>query len=625
MHLSKLAIINYRSCRNLVLDFKKDVPNTYIGINDAGKTVILKSIQNLLESETLNLSHDYQLSSDLSNTQLSEKEFKSLLEDLSLPEMEYDSHSIIFIGIFETEDGDISDDFIEKASEHLQWSIESISNEEIVLLKRYSSENPQGIYYLCAEEESTPSSLWSKGKTELKSRIKELSITDDQIDNDNKSGPFRKLELFRSIYKKVKTSPQWTQYSDFVKKDKTFFPTYRYIDWNASMDDIKNLAGDAMSLSIEESKDKLQEKALEISQEANDKVNEDLSAKTKDLLRMIPQIKTLKAGISFDIKESISDIVVEKENADGEINVDSQGEGLKKQILFAFLKWRSMQEASENDSRINFIWCFDEPEVHLFPSAKRELFDIIKDLAEENFQIIMSTHSTLFIDRLSIKLVNKVDLVDGYTAISTCDSVDDIHNVLQVRNSDILFFDKFLAVEGDTDYSLIPHLYQIFFGRTLEEDSIQIVNLKGESNRKKSVKFFRQVLKDFKKTEDCVFYILDGDTKGFDEDNVSKLGICDIEDSISNEVWINLVNDFCEINVNKDDLDSLRNELDQDVHDKKFHKMLSDLVYSKQENKEEGLRIPSKGSELAEALKKYIENKKDIPGDVVKAFKKFNF
>ena len=53
MYISKLLIHNYRSCRQLDIDFEKDDPTIFIGIKKKKKTTILKAIGLLLDDKSI--------------------------------------------------------------------------------------------------------------------------------------------------------------------------------------------------------------------------------------------------------------------------------------------------------------------------------------------------------------------------------------------------------------------------------------------------------------------------------------------------------------------------------------------------------------------------------------------
>lgn len=57
MWLNQILTINYKSCNNINLTFSKDDPNILIGINDCGKSSILKAIGLLLLQDQYSISH----------------------------------------------------------------------------------------------------------------------------------------------------------------------------------------------------------------------------------------------------------------------------------------------------------------------------------------------------------------------------------------------------------------------------------------------------------------------------------------------------------------------------------------------------------------------------------------
>lgn len=622
MFLSKLAIINYKSCHGITLDFEKNDPNTFIGFNDAGKTVILKSVGCLLGNESVAFSSEGQLASDLSNTPIKQEEFENLFKEMKLPAIEYNQDSITIVGFFDFENNEITEEFKEKASAHLRWCTESFRDDKFVLLKNYSKEFPVGKYYTCCLDSKAQSlCLWNQASTVLDTHLKENGINKKDIENENNAGKPTNLEKFRTIYGKVETECKWSDYTESFKKDKQFFPIFRYLDWNVSMKAIETLASDTMASKIQQFREKLEIEARVLSQEVNILVNEELKSKTADLFNDLQNIRGLKVGINFSVGEKVSDIVIEKNSADGDVRIESQGEGIKKQIWFAFLRWASLQKISTKNDAKKYIWCFDEPEIHLYPSAQRELYEIIKKISEGIFQTIISTHSTIFIDRVNLENINQISLENGYSVASKSASVQDIHDSLGIKNSDILFFDKFFAVEGETDQFLIPYFYKLYFNRSIEDDAIQIINLHGADKRKHNKKLFEDILRDFKKTKDITFYFLDGDTCS-KEENVCLIGKYDIEDSISNDVWIKIVKDFCKIDLITEDLEGLRNKLAPE-RDKKFHKLLSDFIASHQKN-EENVYLPSKGSDLAVEIMKQITTIEDVPKEIIEYFYKLN-
>lgn len=620
MFLSKFIILNNKSCKNINLAQSKTEPEVLIGINDCGKSTILKSLDVFFdEKKNLNFLREDQQKSDLSNSPLTEEEFNQILNDNTYPSFQKYSGNIIGILCeFELEEADKTDTEFQESSKntHLKWAIGDSNKIIILRIFHDSSDGGQNLngYYLLTNDYKKDENFieaWCKTKDGLKKIRKDLDVKDEDVTNENGKGRFKNIEEIRAIYKKVETDlkPEWFLYKDF-SKDKTFFPSFKYLNWDFSLKDLEDMATVAMnevtSPLLKEIKSLASTKQAEAVVGVNNKFDE-LMGDLKDELP--PSIKKISSSVFFNVNQEITDIKLTKENVDGEVHIDNQGDGIKRQIWFALLKWRSKLPTSET-KRNKYIWCFDEPETHLYPSAQRQLFSTFRDMCENEFQILLSTHSTVFIDRTKINKINKVVLSGGYSVINKTDSIDDIFDCLGLQNSDFLFFDKFLAVEGPTEYELIPKLYKLKFDKTLIEDGIQLINLKGEKQCKNYKQILEDLLSKFQKTDDKIYYLFDTDTGITSTTNICTLGIYDIEDLIPNNIWIKFVKDNCDIDITESILnDEIRAKLTGEPS-KKFYKLLRDYVASNVVNDK---YLPSKGSDSGSLLANCFTNKDEIP------------
>lgn len=620
MYLKRLGIINYKSCQKILLEMSRDKPTTFIGINDSGKSAILKSVGLLFEPKaSFNVTSEARFTGDVSNTSIDEADYAEFFSVLGLPVFTYDPANTLIIGEFAIEEGDLTDEFGEQASNAFKWAIESGTGGTVTVLRQFSNGNAVRKYFLCLGEGSTAMELWTKKDRDIQTKRKELGITDEEIENDNAKGRFAGFEIIRAIYKKTGFALTWAEASSFGKDDLSLLPTYRYIDWNTSLTDITNLANDVMKGKIAGPKDDLRRQALALSAAATAEVNKEFEALTSELTKDLKNITGIKAQVNFSVTEQISDIVINKTTADGDVRLESQGEGIKRQLLFAFLKWAASKESAGKvgGAGKNLVWCFDEPEAHLFPGAQRDLFSVISTLAKSNYQILTGTHSTIFIDRTQIDEIYKVILEDKYSEVLRCKGVGDVHAALGVQNSDVLFFDKFLVVEGETEAVLVPHFYKLSCGRTLNEDCIKLIDLGGSGEYKRNKTVFGQLLAEFKKMDDMVQYLFDADTLEVGA-NMTLVGTCDLEDAIDNKQWIALVERECGLRLTDADLDSLRSRLDPDDKNKKFHKLLADEVVARTNNTK---YLPSK-RRCAEIFKEIIVDQKDIPAVLSSVFAK---
>jgi len=72
------------------------------------------------------------------------------------------------------------------------------------------------------------------------------------------------------------------------------------------------------------------------------------------------------------------------------------------------------------------------------------------------------------------------------------------------------------------------------------------------------------------------------------------------------------VSDVCGVDVTAEELQTLREEIDCSQHNKKFHKLLTDLIVSKKPEN----YLPSKGDELAQILIEKIDTLEKVPSDL---------
>lgn len=128
-------------------------------------------------------------------------------------------------------------------------------------------------------------------------------------------------------------------------------------------------------------------------------------------------------------------------------SIQSKGDGIKSLTALAMLN------ISNRPDRVSVI-AIEEPESHLHPEAARQLYKTISDLSE-NYQVILTTHSPLFVNRT--KLQENI-IVDGGKAIPV-KKIKDIREVLGTIVSDNLInAENILVVEGEEDKIVLEKL-----------------------------------------------------------------------------------------------------------------------------------------------------------------------
>lgn len=633
MHIENIIIFNYRSCKFLDLELSKENPNVFIGLNDSGKSTVLQAFDLLLGNKPKYSSYgEGSYKSDLSNSLASIEQLNVTLASKDLPLFGFtDNNSTLIIGKLV-----YSDDEVEKYTDlnlttALKWSIECNPTNVLWIAKRYY--NNQVKTYLISSEADEPLELWNATQAIINGKIRELAVTNEDIENENRKGRFSNFEKIRAVYGKLDCSLKWVEYT-FAKSDKDIFPSFSLFDWNTSLEEIISTANAIMQEEINEHITPIKQLASDSARKAEEAINQKFGAISSIIKEVAKEVEGISSKVHFDVKEKISDIMVTKTNSDGPIHLENQGEGLKRQIWFSLIKAKA---TTEEQGETKFIWAFDEPETHLYPGAQREFFDILNKISIGNVQTLISTHSTIFIDKSNLNKINSVKKENnGYTEINFCKDIDSIFLSLSVKNSDFLFYNKFLIVEGDTEQYLIPQLYELYTGKSLIADNIQLLNIQGKNKWSENKRIIDKVLGDFKKSEDQLIFLFDNDMsfeigKGVITENMFFVGDQDIEDSIDNEVWLNILNDYYqgvlefsleEINHWKESV--VKNAKCNDYE--KFYPILKKGIKSKCGNLsmdyDSIVRIPSKGAESAEFLLKFMTTQNDIPIKIKEAFNK---
>ncbi len=636
MYLSEFIIINYRSCRNLHIILDNDYPNILIGINDCGKSSILQAVGLLLTptKPKFSFASEDKKKNDISNTPLSEKEFSDFLTSKGLPLLPYQKQESVFIGKFILEKTDVNSKNEDSLSNHLKWTIGNSTDNSLWLARVFDGEKQNYPYYLLTPDTEDSLALYKQSAANLNKYKKDLNVTNDEVENANKVGRFKNIELISAIYKHLTLKPTWSEYA----LEKNFWLEYRYLDWNFTLDELNLFANDIVTQNITAQIELASRFARRQASKAQSLINQELVTLATSLKEDLHNIKAIQANVNFQVNSLITDIMVDKENSDGAVHLDSQGDGVKRQLWFALLKLKAFNTIKDGITDTKFIWCFDEPETHLYPKAQREFFEIIKTISVTNVQSIISTHSTIFIDRAKLKNINKVDLADGYTSFSKCLDVDDIYHSLQIKNSDFLFYDKFLVVEGDTEQAIIPFLYELHFGKSLVSDNIQLINLGGKSKRCENQKILRSIIEGFRKeTNSKIVHIFDSDAlveftdfeiKGM---NCFFVGKQDIEDSIQSSVWLSLIREQTnnQLPIEFEEIEQIKNalpttETKQKLNsNQKFYEQLKRLVNRKaSEVALEDLQnsLPTKGLDSGKLLTKHITNIEQVGENIRNAF-----
>jgi hypothetical protein len=131
-----------------------------------------------------------------------------------------------------------------------------------------------------------------------------------------------------------------------------------------------------------------------------------------------------------------------------------------------------------NDQASLFL---EEPELYLHAGAQRYLIDTLR---REARQVFIATHSPVFVNVPGTRTIYRTELIGSattFTNVSNGEGLSEVLDDLGYRNSDLLFSDAVLFVEGPSDRDVITVLAATL-GLNLLELNIAILPIGGASN-----------------------------------------------------------------------------------------------------------------------------------------------
>lgn len=191
-----------------------------------------------------------------------------------------------------------------------------------------------------------------------------------------------------------------------------------------------------------------------------------------------------------------------------ENGIDNCGSGIQSAVFFAISLAISMC------SSCNYLVGIEEPELNMHPQAQRQLIEALKKEGQyPNTQFVVTTHSTVIIDRLghdSIALCRKTkgqkrDVVTTITQIGEDFwnryqmEEERYYNFFDFKNSDFFFSNYIIITESTNDCKVVQHLLEIS-GIDTESLGISLIPASGE----RSVKYPYAIAKELKIPFVCI-------------------------------------------------------------------------------------------------------------------------
>ena len=193
------------------------------------------------------------------------------------------------------------------------------------------------------------------------------------------------------------------------------------------------------------------------------------------------------AKVAFKIVEpSIEEFLKNYETRvdDGvDTKAESKGDGMQRALMLAIIKTHADFRRADALGR-EFIFFLDEAELHLHPTAQRQLKQALLELTASVDQVFITTHSPVMIaDDHSKQRIFRVEKVEKDTevhSVSGTAKYDVVYNLLGGSPGDLLLPANFLIVEGESEKDFLDRLIQRFYSGC---PPIQVLSARGDHDR----------------------------------------------------------------------------------------------------------------------------------------------
>jgi len=191
------------------------------------------------------------------------------------------------------------------------------------------------------------------------------------------------------------------------------------------------------------------------------------------------------SSVSFEVLEpAIDDLLKNFATSldDGvATRAEEKGDGMQRALMLAIIKTYSDYRREKDELGKRFLFLIDEAELHLHPTAQRQLKEALRSLSESGDQVLINTHSSVLIAEdhpgQALKQVLKRDRRTVVTPITATDKPQVVFELLGGSPGDLLFPANFLIVEGRSEFEFLTRVIRRFYA---ERPRLQIIFASGD-------------------------------------------------------------------------------------------------------------------------------------------------
>ncbi|WFV07159.1 ATP-dependent nuclease [Citrobacter freundii] len=176
----------------------------------------------------------------------------------------------------------------------------------------------------------------------------------------------------------------------------------------------------------------------------------------------------------------------------------SYGHGTQRSIQMALIRHLADITNSEN-VRTTTLLLIDEPELYLHPFAIEQIRESLNTLSQHGYQIIFSTHSSQMITSDLAKdtvLIRKNSQLGTHCRLTLTEAVNQVieqrpaqatHLFSLSQSSKVLFANNVVLTEGKTETTLLPFIFNKITNKTLGQMQVALIETGSVENISKTM------------------------------------------------------------------------------------------------------------------------------------------
>jgi len=194
--------------------------------------------------------------------------------------------------------------------------------------------------------------------------------------------------------------------------------------------------------------------------------------------------------VQFEVSPPIFDDLLKNFDTtidDGiETHASEKGDGMQRALMLAILQAYADFRRENEDIGKSFLFFIDEAELHLHPTAQRNLKNVLLEISNDGDQVFINTHSSVLVaDEHDNQKIFKVEKIGGKTFIEPLKEVEKsyiVYDLLGGSPADLLLPRNFLIVEGRSEYEFLRRVIKRFYA---DKAPIHIVYAEGDHEKQK--------------------------------------------------------------------------------------------------------------------------------------------